>query len=109
MMNVDVDKVLPKAQVLAEHCAQDGVPDNYLAMVLAHLGRHRDVAATLRLLSALPSSPFGQRTRSTFRQMTGLRRHVSAALAGSPAPSWEQAAWIVGWARRLVRSSGERR
>lgn len=106
MMNMDVDKILPKARVLAEHCAQDGVPDNHLAMVLAHLGRHRDVAATLRLLSALPQSPFGQRTRSTFRQMTGLQRHVSSALSGEK--SWEEAAWIVGWARRLVKSFGTR-
>lgn len=106
MMNVNVDKILPKAQILAGHCANDGVPDNLLAMVLAHLGRHRDVSATLSLLSALPTSPFGQRTRSTFRQMTGLQRHVSAALSGEK--SWEEAAWIVGWARRLVRSFGTR-
>jgi len=101
-----VDEILPKARVLAEHCAGDGVPDNLLAMVLSHLRRHRDVPATLRLLSALPQSPFGQRTRSTFRQMTGLKRHATAAISGIS--SWEEAAWIVGWARRLVRSFGAR-
>ena len=101
---IDVDKILPSARVLAERCAGDRVPDNLLAMVLAHLRRHRDVQATLRLLAALPQSPFARRTGSTPHQMKSLRQHTDKALAR--VSDWEEAAWIVGWARRLVRSFG---
>jgi hypothetical protein len=103
---INVDEILPKARVLAERCAGDRVPDNLLAMVLSHLRRHRSVPATLSLLSALPQSPFGRRTGITHDQMTSLRQHTDKALAR--VSDWEEAAWIVGWARRLVRSFGAR-
>lgn len=101
---IDAEEILPKAHVLARRCAGAGVPDNLLAMVLSHLRRHRNVKATLHLLSDLPQSPFGQRTGSTRRQLTSLRTHVNEAISGLL--DWEEAAWIVGWARRLVRSYG---
>ena len=105
-----IDDILKKANVLASRCAGDHVPDNLLSMVLAHLRRHHEVGATLKLLQALPSSPFGSRTGATRHQLTSLKQHVGDAISPSK-PDWEEAAWIVGWARRLARSygGGERR
>ncbi len=103
---LNIDAILGKADTLARRCAGSHVPDNLLAMVLSHLRRHRDVKATISLLTALPLSPFGQRTGSTRRQLTGLKEHVGGALSG--ASGWEEAAWIVGWARRLIRTYGGR-
>jgi hypothetical protein len=100
-----IDDILKKANVLASRCAGDHVPDNLLSMVLAHLRRHHEVEATLKLLQALPNSPFGSRTGSTKNQLTKLKQHVSEAISLNKA-DWEEAAWIVGWARRLVRSHG---
>jgi len=100
-----IDQILVKADGLARRCAGDGVPDNLLAMVLAHLRRHREIQTTLLLLSALPQSSFGRRTASTRRQFTSLKRHVGEAI--SSLSDWEEAAWIVGWARRLARSYGD--
>ncbi len=107
MLGIDV--ILQKANVLASRCAGDRVPDNLLSMVLAHLRRHHDVKATLKLLRDLPNSPFARRTSSTERQLRRLGEHVSEAISSNKA-SWEEAAWIVGWARRLVQSyaSGSR-
>lgn len=102
----NVEEILKKANVLASRCAGDGVPDNLLSLVLAHLRRHRQVEATLKLLQELPNSPFGTRTNQTRHQFTRLKQHVSDAL--SPKQGWEEAAWIVGWARRLARSQGGR-
>lgn len=102
---INSDKVFDKADTLARRCAGDKVPDNLLSAVLAHLRRHRNVEATLQLLRDLPVSCFANRTGSTRKQLTKLKLHVSDALRESPL-DWEQAAWIVGWARRLARFHG---
>jgi hypothetical protein len=101
---LEMDEILDRATTLARRCDGDRVPENLLAMVLSHLRRHRDVAETLGLLTALQKSPFRQRTKSTPHQFAKLKDHVTVAVTRT---SWEEAAWIVGWARRLARSYGE--
>lgn len=99
-----IDDILSRATTLAQRCGGDRVPENLLAMVLSHLRRHRDVKATLGLLAALQKSPFQRRTKSTPHQLAKLETHVTSALVR--VSGWEDAAWIVGWARRLARSYG---
>ncbi len=94
------EQVLSKADVLARQVVEGDVQDNQLAFVVAHLKRHRDVAATLELLKNLEVSPFARRTHQTPGQFAGLRRWVSASL--STIADWQDAAAIVGWARRLA-------
>jgi hypothetical protein len=94
------DQILTRANTLANQIAAAHVPDAQLSMVLVHLKRHRDVAATLRLLAALRLSPFGRRNRGTPAQFRALEENVRRALQGPP--TWEEAAAILGWGRRLV-------
>ncbi len=91
--------VMTRAETLARQCASAGVLENQLGTVLAHLRRHRDVAATRRLLDDLTTSPFATRTKSTRRQFEELARHVKPALGGTV--GWQEAVQIVGWAKRL--------
>ncbi len=100
-------EVMTRAETLARQCASAGVLENQLATVLAHLRRHRAVAATRRLLDDLTTSPFATRTKSTRRQFEELARHVKMALGG--ARTWEEAAQIVGWAKRLSAGCRTRR
>ena len=93
------EDLMKRGDSLAQRCAMDQVPENQLGMVLAHLKRHRSPEETKELLSGLPRSPFGRRTRSTREQLEALDRHVKSALGG--VSSWNEAAVIVGWAKRL--------
>ncbi len=93
------DLLMQRAETLARQCAMAGVLENQLGNVLAHLKRHRDVAATRRLLDHLVRSPFAFRSKSTRRQFEALARHVKPALG--TARGWQEAAQIVGWAKRL--------
>jgi hypothetical protein len=93
-------QVLSAADTLARRAAADGVLDNQLALVLAHLKRHRDVAGTLSLLAELETSPFAKRSQQTQRQFAALGRHVRESLHS--VSGWQDAAAIVGWARRLA-------
>lgn len=94
------DQILTRANTLASQIATAHVPDAQLSMVLVHLKRHRDVAATLKLLTELRRSPFGRRNRVTPDQFRALEENVRRALQGPP--TWEEAAAILGWGRRLV-------
>lgn len=96
---MDDEKIMERGDALARRCALDGVPENHLGMVLAHLKRHRRPEATRELLAALPTSAFARRTRATRTQLEALGRHVKAAL--SQVSNWDDAARIVGWAKRL--------
>jgi hypothetical protein len=100
MAALNIEQILSRADTLARQTAAARVPDEQLSVVLSHLKRHRDVAATLTLLGELRQSPFAHRTRSTPAQLTNLDKTVRSALAGLTA--WEDAAAILGWARRLV-------
>jgi hypothetical protein len=93
-------QVLSAADTLARRAALDGVLDNQLALVLAHLKRHQDVASTLALLEELKTSPFAKRSQQTPRQFAALGRHVRESLLS--VSGWQDAAAIVGWARRLA-------
>ncbi len=93
------EEQIRRGDTLARQCASAGVLENQLGLVLAHLKRHRDVRATGRLLESLRGSPFAGRTRSTRLQFEALEKHVRPALAS--ATGWEEAAGIVGWAKRL--------
>jgi hypothetical protein len=99
---LNVDQILDRATTLARRIAGDRIPENQLGMVLAHLRRHRNVGATLDLLGSLQTSPFRFRTKSTPHQFKRLKEHVQAALRG--VSDWQEAAWIVGWGRRLVKA-----
>ncbi len=96
-MNDEV--LMQRARSLAEKCATAGVLENQIANVLAHLKRHRDPAATSKLLDALKTSPFATRSKSSRRQLTALADHLKPALAS--ARDWREAAPVVGWAKRL--------
>jgi hypothetical protein len=104
MPMLEINEILGRANTLAQRCGGDRVPENLLAMVLAHLRRHRDIKATASLLADLQKSPFRNRTKSTRYQFANLEAHVKSAFTG--VSDWEDAAWIVGWARRLARSYG---
>jgi hypothetical protein len=94
------DQVLSRAETLARQAGGAGVHDDQLSIVLVHLKRHHDIAATLTLLIELKKSPFAHRSRSTPEQFRALEASVRPALLG--VSDWEDAAGIVGWARRLV-------
>lgn len=93
------EDLMQRGDTLARLCAMESVPENQLGMVLAHLKRHRRPESTRELLAELPASPFGRRTGSTRAQLQALDRHVKSALGG--VSNWEDAAVIVGWAKRL--------
>jgi hypothetical protein len=94
------EQMLSRAETLARRTAVAGVRDEQLSLALVHLKRHRDVVATLALLAELPRSSFARRSRQTPHQFKALEEHVRSALLG--VSDWEEAAGIVGWARRLV-------
>lgn len=100
MAALKIEHILSRADTLARQTASARVPDAQLSMVLSHLKRHRDVKATLSLLGELKRSPFAQRTQSTRAQLTSLDASVRSALEGLTA--WQDAAGVLGWARRLV-------
>jgi hypothetical protein len=103
------DQILSRADQLASHAAMAGVHEDQLAIAFAHLKRHQDVTATLRLLADLMKSSFARRSRQTPAQFRAMELHVRTALQN--VRSWQDAASIVGWARRLVKyhQSKERR
>jgi hypothetical protein len=93
-------QLLSAGDTLARRAAGRGVNDNQLALVLAHLKRHRNVPGLLALLTHLATSPFAKRSRQTQTQFAALQEHVQEALKS--VSDWQDAAAIVGWARRLV-------
>jgi hypothetical protein len=100
MPTLTSDQILTRANTLASQIAAARVPDAQLSMALVHLKRHRDVAATLKLLAELRRSPFGHRNRGTSEQFRVLEENVRRALQGLTV--WEEAAAVLGWGRRLV-------
>jgi hypothetical protein len=98
---LEEDQILRRAWALAQWTDGAGVKPNQLAWVLAHLRRHRDCGATRRMLARLVRSPFAARTNQTRRQVAALQAAVRDALARDI--DWQDAARIVGWARRLAR------
>lgn len=94
------DQRMSRADTLARQAGGAGVHDDQLSLVLVHLKRHQDVAATLALLDKLRSSPFAHRSQSTPAQFRVLEESVRLAL--QKITDWNEAAFIVGWARRLV-------
>ena len=94
------DQILSRADALARQAASARVSDQQLSLVLVHLKRHRDVASTLTLLRTLRSSSFAFRNRGTPDQMRALEENVRRALQGLAV--WDDAAAVLGWARRLV-------
>ena len=94
------EQTLSRAGTLARRAGAAGVRDDQLSLALVHLKRHRSVAATLALLAELKRSPFARRSGRSRDQLKALDEHVRAALQGISA--WDEAAEIVGWARRLV-------
>ena len=100
MPTINSDQILSRANALATQVAAGRVPDEQLSMALVHLKRHHDVAATLTLIAELRSSSFARRSRSTAEQLRILDESVRRALRDLT--SWEDAAMVLGWARRLV-------
>jgi hypothetical protein len=100
MPALTTDQILTRANNLARQAAAAQVPDEQLSLALVHLKRHRDVAATLTLLAELRRSSFAHRSRSTPAQFQALEENVQRAL--QDLSDWEEAAAILGWARRLV-------
>jgi len=94
------DQILSKAEALARQAAAAGVREEQLSLALVHLKRHRDVGATLAMLGELKTSPFARRTRQTEAQIKAVDASLRLALQGASA--WEDAARVVGWARRLL-------
>ncbi len=94
------EELMQRGEALARQCMGAGVLENQLAVVLAHLKRHQDPRATRRLLSELNRSPFAVRTKSSRRQYEALEKHVGAALGRTS--DWNEAANVVGWAKRLA-------
>jgi hypothetical protein len=95
------EECMRRGQRLARDASAD-VQENHVAQILAHLKRHRDVGATLTLLEKLPGSPFAERSNRTRTQLTALANLLSGEL--KRVTSWEDAATIVGWTRRLMLS-----
>jgi len=93
-------ELLTQGISLANQCVQSKVLENQLAMVVAHLLRHKCIAETRALLQRLPTSSFGRRTKSTRPQLEQLAKHVGSAFGRLS--DWEEAATVVGWAKRLV-------
>ncbi len=104
---MDEREVLRRASALADQAAQANVLDNQLGQMLTHLKRHNSVESMLSLVKKLPASSFGQRSGQTPRQLSALARLLPQSLAH--VSRWEDAAAILGWARRLVRASRQER
>lgn len=100
MPALTIDQILSRANTLARQVAAARVPDAQLSMALVHLKRHRDVAASLALLAELRRSSFALRTGATRAQFQALEENVRLAIRDLS--GWEEAAAILGWARRLV-------
>lgn len=96
-MRTQEETLMTQGEALARQCGN--VNENQLGMVLAHLRRHKDPAATERLLEKLLTSPFARRTQSTRRQMEDLHHEVGRVLRKHK--NWHDAAQVVGWAKRL--------
>jgi hypothetical protein len=96
---------MSRADTLARQAGSAGARADQLSLVLVHLKRHQDVAATLALLTELHSSPFAHRSRSTPAQLRALEGSVRLAL--QRITDWNEAAFIIGWARRLVTFYGQ--
>ncbi len=99
-MGSDDDVLIEKAQRLATDCKQADVSKNQVQQVLAHLRRQRSIPATLRLLEALQTSCFAQRTRSTGDQFKGLKTNIGNALRGQS--DWRRGARLLGWTCRCL-------
>jgi hypothetical protein len=99
-MALSQEELMKQGSMLAEQCAQARVLENQLATVLAHLKRHQDTGKTIELLKTLSNSPFARRTKSTGHQMQALERLVRPVL--SRTRDWQEAATIIGWAKRLA-------
>ena len=93
------ERLMQKGHELAQNCVMAGVLENQLALVLAHLKRHRNPQDTLELVSRLPKSPFGTRSGKTRTQFEKLELNVKRALGGLS--DWQEAAQVVGWGKRL--------
>lgn len=96
---VNEEQLVERGVQLANEVATK-VRSGQIGQALAHLRRHRDPAATLRLVKALPSSSFGRRTGKTREQLEALARHVAPILKSY---CWQDAAVILGWAQRLTK------
>ena len=94
------ERLMQRGESLARLCAQNGVKESHLNWVLDHLKRFHDPAATRTLLEGLPRSAFARRTKQTREQLESLHRLVLPELP-SQRP-WQEAATIVGWAKRLL-------
>jgi hypothetical protein len=94
------ERHMQKGESLARLCAQNGVQESHLGWVLAHLKHFQDPHATRTLLECLPRSAFAQRTKKTREQIEHLS-HLVLAEVQSQRP-WQEAATIVGWAKRLL-------
>lgn len=99
MLKQSDEDLMLRGKQLAGDASGAGVLENQLARVAAHLKRHRNLQQTLGMLDALIKSPFANRNRGTRSQYKVLSRLVRGAVVGA---DWEQAAQIVGWARRLL-------
>lgn len=93
-------QLMQKGDALARSCASARILESQINWVLQHLKRHRDVQATRQLLDTLPRSPFASRSRSTADQLANLQRLVKPELSSQR--TWQQAATVVGWAKRLL-------
>lgn len=88
-MSASEEIVLEKAHTLAG------------ARVLTHLERHQDVKTPRNWLEALTRSAFVARTDSSPWQYKALNEHLGVVLSWTN--DWQDAARVVGWARRLCR------
>jgi hypothetical protein len=98
------EELMQRGQELAKSCADAQVPDNQLALVLAHLTRHHNLEGTLLMVERLPKSPFGKRSKRTREQLEKLEIHVNRALR--EISGWHEAAQVVGWGKRLYSFYG---
>lgn len=94
------EQLMQKGDALARSCAGARILESQISWILEHLKRHRDVKATRHLLDTLPRSPFASRSRSTADQLAHLQRLVKPEL--STQRTWQEAAAVVGWAKRLL-------
>ncbi len=92
--------LVERGDKLARACAKAGVRENDLAMLLAHLRRHRNPKGSLKLLASLERSTFAGRNKGTRKQMEALHQHGRPVL--NRARNWQEAATVVGWAKRLM-------
>lgn len=102
MSYLDEEALLERAENLAGACLRSWVNKNQVQQVLAHLQKHRDVAATVELLEQLPRSCFAQRFGTTRKQYEGLKKNVGHALRGQR--DWREMARLLGWTCRLMEA-----